>query len=209
MNNEHDQLEQMLKDRLTPTAVSRTAEARMRQIWSKPVEIREDVRERRMRLQLHVWQWAFATAAAVAVVIAVARLQVPTPVAPTAPAIAATNTAAAGQPMVATTGTAPLTQMQTVSALPSVPTDVPVETRQRILGAEDQGLSYCDANQARRQVRVRYLDTQRWQTPSGEWVERSVPREATLQIPVGRVHDNGSGAVQEGPVHIIGPNPGQ
>ena len=206
MNNEYDDIERMLKERLVPMPVPRRTTERMRRIWRTPEVDRDAAKERRMRLQLHVWQWAFATAAAVAVVIAIApRLQTPpTPAAVPAgqPAIASANTQA--QPLIATNEIVPQAPLQNVSAMPS---DDPVETHQRILSAEDLGLVGYGANDSARQVRVRYLETQRWRDPSGGLRESSAPREAILQLPVGRVHDNGTGAVQEGPIHIIRKNP--
>ena len=192
MNNHHD-IERLLKERLIPAAITEEMGQRLRGTWlPAAAATSSDEPERRLRLRLHAWQWAFAAAAAAAVILGVFRLYMPAPAAP-----------AATQPAWAATPTSH-PHPQTIPT----PTNQPDEIRQHILGADDLGLvgSPATTNRAR-QVRVRYLETQRWQDPAGGWIERARPQEATLLIPIRELHDDGTGNIQAGPVHIIRPTP--
>ena len=198
--NDHSDIERMLKDCLVPAPVPDALGRRLRRAWLGTAAARPDTPERQLRLRLHAWQWAFAAAATFAVILGVFRLYAPTDASRAVPL-----------PLAATT---PLAWVAAHGNTPPPPQPVPTpanqpdEVRQRILGADDLGLVGYPAANRTRQVRVRYLETQRWQDPvSGGWIERSQPQEATLLIPIRELRDDGSGAIQEGPIHIVRPAP--
>ena len=193
MNN-HTEMEQLLKERLLPAVIPDSLRQRLREAWRPVVAAAiAETPERRLRLRLHAWQWAFAAAAAVALVMGVCRLCLPPPAVPVPATGAPPPTWAADYPY-----PQPVT----------TPASQPDEVRQHILGADDLGLVGSPAANRARQVRVRYLETQRWQDPAGGgWIERSQPQEATLLIPIRELRDDGTGNIQAGPVHIIRTTP--
>ena len=193
--NEHDNMEQMLKERLVPASLPAGFQARMRRVWAAPRGAAVDAAtERRQRLRLHLWQWAFAAAASLALALAVLQLCVPQ-----RPGVGA-PVPVAGQPLVASTSP---------DSQPAVPAAEPAETYRTIISAEDLGIVGNGNTDARRQVRVRYMENERWQDRrSGGWIQRSLPREAIFQLPAGAAGVSPDGTViQRGPDYVLPASP--
>ena len=192
--NDVEKIENLLKERLVPAEMPAADAARLRRIWRNPAEAKNAAAECRLRMQMHVWQWAFATAAAFAVALAVLHLYQP-------------QTPATGSP-----AAAPEQQLQAVAAtvpLPAIPSASPTETSRTVISAEDLGVVGAGEANARRQVRVRYMENERWPDRNGGgWIQRSLPREAIFQLPVGAAGVSPDGTViQRGPDRVLPADP--
>ncbi len=197
--NDFEQIENMLKERLVPAEMPAPEAARLRRIWRKPATAAAAGSESRLRLQMHVWQWAFAAAAACAAALVVLRLY--------QPQTTAANPAVTGNPAGAAT------EQQIASATPdtspAIPATAPAETYRTVISAEDLGVVGTGEANARRQVRVRYMENERWPDRNGGgWIQRSLPREAIFQLPVGAAGVSPDGTlIQRGPDRVVPDDP--